>query len=181
MNDADRSDGKAVGEPISFTFQCPPDPSLNELSQLYQAFFSALGAEVELQQTEQAAWSQDMLARDYEAGCTRVGADRDPYIVFSQAFQENPLNMTAFQSPQIDEQLEILKTTTDIDARKAAVEAIGEVIDENVPNTFTAGTLRVMGTRDAVKNLDGWVFPDGTAGNGASNSQVMWGHVWVTD
>ncbi|MBN1096882.1 hypothetical protein JKP76_13050, partial [Blastococcus sp. TML/C7B] len=36
VNDADRSDGKAVGEPISFTFQCPPDPSLNELSQLFQ-------------------------------------------------------------------------------------------------------------------------------------------------
>jgi len=181
VNDPERSDGKAVGEPISFTFQCPPDPSLNELSQLYQAFFGALGAEVELQQTEQAAWIQDMLARDYEAGCTRVGADRDPYIVFSQAFQENPLNMTAFQSPEIDEQLEILKTTTDIDARKAAVEAIGEVLNENVPNTFSAGTLTVMATRDAVKNLDGWVFPDGTEGNGANNAQIMWGHVWVTD
>ena len=181
VNDPERSDGKSAGEPISFTFQCPPDPSLNELSQLYQAFFNALGAEVELQQTEQAAWIQDMLARDYEAGCTRVGADRDPYIVFSQAFQENPLNMTAFQSPEIDEQLDILKTTTDIDARKAAVEAIGEVLNENVPNTFSGGTLTVMATRDAVKNLDGWVFPDGTEGNGAASSQVMWGHVWVTD
>jgi peptide/nickel transport system substrate-binding protein len=181
VNDPDRSDGKSAGEPISFTFQCPPDPSLNELSQLYQAFFNALGAEVELQQTEQAAWIQDMLARDYEVGCTRVGADRDPYIVFSQAFQEGPLNMTAFQSPEIDEQLDILKTTTDIDARKAAVEAIGAVLNENVPNTFSGGTLTVMATRDAVKNLDGWVFPDGTEGNGAASSQVMWGHVWVTD
>jgi peptide/nickel transport system substrate-binding protein len=181
VNDPERSDGKAVGEPISFTFQCPPDPSLNELSQLYQAFFNVLGAEVQLEQTEQAAWIQDMLARDYEAGCTRVGADRDPYIVFSQAFQPNPLNMTAFQSPEIDAQLEVLKTTTDIEERKAAVEAIGEVLNENVPNTFSAGTLTVMATRDAVKNLDGWTFPDGTEGNGANNAQIMWGHVWVTD
>jgi peptide/nickel transport system substrate-binding protein len=181
VNDPERSDGKAVGEPISFTFTCPPDPSLNELSQLYQAFFNVLGAEVELEQKEQAAWIQDMLSRDYEMGCTRVGADRDPYIVFQQAFTEGPLNMTAFQSPEIDEQLEILKTTTDIDARKAAVEAIGEVLNESVPNTFSGGTLTVMATRDAVKNLDGWVFPDGTEGNGAASSQVMWGHVWVTD
>ncbi|MDT0275299.1 ABC transporter substrate-binding protein [Blastococcus goldschmidtiae] len=181
VNDPERSDGKAVGDPISFTFQCPPDPSLNELSQLYQAFFGAIGAEVELQQTEQAAWIQDMLARDYEAGCTRVGADRDPYVVFSQAFTEGPLNMTAFQSPEIDEQLQILKTTTDIDERKAAVEAIGEVLNENVPNTFSAGTLTVMATRDAVKNLDGWTFPDGTEGNGAASAQIMWGHVWVTE
>ncbi len=180
VNDAERSDGKAVGEPISFTFQCPPDPSLNELSQLYQAFFGALGAQVELQQTEQAAWIQDMLARDYEAGCTRVGADRDPYIVFSQAFQPNPLNMTAFQSPEIDEQLQVLKTTVDMDERKAAVEAIGQVLNENVPNTFSAGTLTVMATREAVTNLDGWTFPDGAKGNGAAAAQIMWGHVWVT-
>ncbi|SOC49793.1 peptide/nickel transport system substrate-binding protein [Blastococcus aggregatus] len=181
VEDPERSDGKAVGSPISFTFQCPPDPSLNELSQLYQAFFNALGAEVTLQQTEQAAWIQDMLARDYEMGCTRVGADRDPYIVFSQAFTEGPLNMTAFQSPEIDEQLDVLKTTVDTEARKAAVEAIGEVLNEQVPNTFSGGTLTVMATRDAVKNLDGWTFPEGTPGNGAASSQIMWGHVWVTD
>ena len=89
--------------------------------------------------------------------------------------------MTAFQSPEIDAQLDILKTTVDTDARKAAVEAIGEVLNEQVPNTFSGGTLTVMATRDAVKNLDGWVFPDGVEGNGAASSQIMWGHAWVTD
>jgi peptide/nickel transport system substrate-binding protein len=180
VNDPERSDGKPVGTPLSFTFQCPPDPSLNELSQLIQALWGAIGAQVQLEQTEQAAWIQQMLSRDYETGCTRVGSDSDPYIVFSQAFTPGPLNMTAFQSPEIDEQLEILKTTTDIDERKAAVEAIGEVLNENVPNTFAGGTLTVMAARDQVKNLDGWVFPDGTKGNGAANATSMWGHVWVT-
>ena len=181
INDPERSDGKPVGSPLSFTFTCPPDPSLNELSQLYQAFFNVLGAEVELEQKEQAAWIQDMLARDYDMGCTRVGADRDPYIVFQQAFTEGPLNMTAFQSQEIDEQLEVLRTTTDVDERKAAVEAIGEVLNENVPNTYSGGTLTVMAARDVVKNLDGWVFPDDTEGNGAASAQVMWGHVWTTE
>jgi len=181
INDPERSDGKPVGSPLSFTFTCPPDPSLNELSQLYQAFFQVLGAEVTLEQKEQASWIQDMLARDYDMGCTRVGADRDPYIVFSQAFTEGPLNMTAFQSPEIDEQLEILRTTTDVDERKAAVEAIGEVLNENVPNTYSGGTLTVLAARDVVKNLDGWVFPDDTEGNGAASAYTMWGHVWTTE
>jgi peptide/nickel transport system substrate-binding protein len=180
VNDPERSDGLPVGTPLSFDFQCPPDPSLNELSQIIQAFWTAMGAEVELVQTEQAAWIQQMLARDYETGCTRIGGDNDPYVLFSQAFQEGPLNMTAFQSPEIDEQLEVLKTTTDIDDRKAAVEAIGLVLNENVPNTYAGGTLSVMAARDEVKNLDGWVFPDGTTGNGAPNATSMWGHVWVT-
>jgi peptide/nickel transport system substrate-binding protein len=178
VNDPERSDGKPVGTPLSFTFQCPPDPSLNELSQLYQALWGNLGAEVELQQTEQAAWIQDMLARDYDTGCTRVGADRDPYLVFDDAFTEGPLNMTAFQSPEIDEQLEILRTTTDVDARKAAVEEIGLVLNENVPNAFSGGTLTVLATDESVRNLDGWTFPDGTMGNGANASTAMWGHVW---
>jgi peptide/nickel transport system substrate-binding protein len=103
-----------------------PDPSLNELSQLYQDFFDVLGAELELELEEQAAWIRDMLSRDHDMDCTRVGAERDPYIVFQQAFTEGPLTMTAFQSPEIDAQLEILTTTTDFDERTAAVEAIGE-------------------------------------------------------
>ncbi|TKJ24831.1 ABC transporter substrate-binding protein [Blastococcus sp. CCUG 61487] len=181
VNDPERSDGRPVGTPLSFTFQCPPDPSLNELSQLYQALWGALGAQVTLQQTEQAAWIQDMLARDYDSGCTRVGADRDPYLVFDDAFTEGPLNMTAFQSPEIDEQLEILRTTVDVEERKAAVEEIGLILNENVPNAFSGGTLTVLATREPVVNLDGWTFPDGTMGNGANASTAMWGHVWKTE
>ena len=72
----------------------------------------------------------------------RRAATAIPYIIFDAAFTEGPLNMTAFQSPEIDEQLDILRTTTDIEERKAAVEAIGLVVNENVPNTFAAGRSR---------------------------------------
>jgi peptide/nickel transport system substrate-binding protein len=181
VDDPDRSDGLPVGTDLTFTYACPPDPSLNEAAQLAQATFGALGAQVELQQIEQSTWIQKMLTRDYETGCTRVGADSDPYVVFDQAFTDGPLNMTAFQHPEIDEQLDVLRTTTDLEERKAAVEAIGLVLNENVPNTFAGGTLTVMAAREAVKNLDGWVFPDGDRGNGAASAQVMWGHVWLAE
>ena len=181
VDDPERSDGLPVGTDLSFTYSCPPDPTLNEVAQLVQSLYGALGAQVELEQVEQATWIQKMLTRDYDTGCTRVGSDRDPYLVFDAAFTDGPLNMTAFQSPEIDEQLDILRTTTDIEERKTAVEAIGLVINENVPNTFAGGTLTVMAAREAVKNLDGWVFPDGTTGNGAESAQVMWGHVWTTE
>lgn len=64
--------------------------------------------------------------------------------------------------------------------RLAPVEAIGLVLNENVPNTYAGGTLTVLAARDAVKNLDGWTFPDGTLGNGTANATTMWAHVWVT-
>ncbi|TKJ24836.1 ABC transporter substrate-binding protein [Blastococcus sp. CCUG 61487] len=180
-NDPARSDGKPVGSDISFTYTCPPDPSLNELSQLYQSFWGALGMQVSLEQVEQAAYTQQAVARDYEAGCTRHGGSRDPYFVFTRAFTPGVPNVTEFQDPEIDRNLDILRTTTDVDERKAAVEAISIVLAEQVPITLTGGTLTVIAVREAVKNVDGWVFPDGSEGNGVPEGTAMWGHVWLAE
>ena len=79
--------------------------------------------------------------------------------MLDQAFTEGPLNMTAHRSPEID-----------------------EIVDDNVPNTFSGSTLTVMATRDGVQNLDGWTFPnDGPEGSGAPSAQVMRGHVWTME
>ncbi len=180
-NDPARSDGKAVGEDISFTYTCPPDPSLNELSQLYQSFWNALGMQVELEQVEQAAYTSQVVARDYDAGCTRHGGVRDPYYIFQRQFTPGVPNVTEFTDPEIDANLVTLRETTDVEERKAAAEAISMVIAENVPITFTGNTLSVVAVKEAVKNVDGWVFPDGSEGNGTPDGTAMWGHVWTTE
>jgi peptide/nickel transport system substrate-binding protein len=181
INDPQRSDGKGVGEPITFTYKCPPDPSLNELSQLYQSFWNGLGMQVELEQVEQAAYTSQAVARDYDAGCTRHGAARDPYYVFQRAFTTGVPNVTEFQDPRIDAALETMRGSTDVEERKAAAEEISLVIAEQVPVTFTGGTLTVVAVRDVIKNVDGWVFPDGGEGNGTPDGTAMWGHVWTTE
>jgi peptide/nickel transport system substrate-binding protein len=181
INDPSRSDGQPVGTDISFTYNCPPDPSLNELSQLYQSFWGNLGMDVSLNAVEQAAHIQNALARDYDAGCFRFSEESDPYFVLDDAFTEGPLNFTAYQSPEIEEQLTILRSTTDLDERKAAVEAISLKLAEDVPNLFTGYTLTDVAVREEVKNVDGWVFPDGTKGDGVPGATTMWGHVWLAD
>jgi peptide/nickel transport system substrate-binding protein len=50
-----------------------------------------------------------------------------------------------------------------------------------VPITFTGGTLSVIAVKDVIKNVDGWVFPDGSEGNGTPDGTAMWGHVWDTE
>lgn len=181
-SDPNRSDGKAAGDPVTFVFDCPPDPSLIELSQLYQAFWESIGVQVDLNQVEQATHINEALAGDYDSKCWRVSDEDDPYIIFSEAFaEESPLNFTNFTDPAITEQLEVLRTTTDIDERKAAVEEISLVLAENVPNTFTAGTLTTLAARDAVKNITGWTFPDGSEGEGVIGGTTMWGHVWLAE
>ena len=181
INDPQRSDGQPVGTNISFTYRCPPDPTLNELSQLYQSFWNQLGMDVQLETVEQAAHVQNGIAKEYEVQCWRVGAETDPYTTLKNAFTEGPLNFTGYTSTAIDEGLDTLRTTTDVEERKAAVEQISMDISENVPNLFTGYTLTDVAVRDVVKNVDGWTFPDGAEGDGVPGAQVMWGFVWTTE
>jgi peptide/nickel transport system substrate-binding protein len=181
INDPQRSDGQPVGTDISFTYNCPPDPTLNELSQLYQNFWNTLGMDVKLNTVEQAAHVQNGIAKDYEVQCWRVGSETDPYTTLRDAFSEGPLNFTGYTSPEIDEALVTLRSTTDIEERKAAVEQIGMDIAENVPNLFTGYTLTDVAVRDVVKNIDGWTFPDDSKGDGVPGATTMWGEVWTTE
>jgi peptide/nickel transport system substrate-binding protein len=181
VDDPSRSDGKPVGTPIAFTYQCPPDPTLNELSQLYQSFWNGLGMEVELSAVEQATMIQNALGKDYDLTCWRFSDEGDPYVILRDSFTPGPANFTGYTSPELEEQLELLRTTTDLETRKAATEKISLELAENVPNTFTGYTLTDVGVREAVKNVDGWTFPDGTPGDGVPLANTMWAHVWLAD
>lgn len=182
VDDPERSDGKPVGDPVSISFDCPPDPSLIELSQMYQALWTSVGVEVNLNQVEQATHVSQAMAGDFDAKCWRVGDQFDPYRTFSDAFGDgSPLNFTQFTDPAITGALEVLRATADVETRHAAVEEISVVLAENVPNTFTAGTLTVLAVRNAVKNIDGWTFPDSTRGEGVPGATTMWGHVWLAE
>jgi peptide/nickel transport system substrate-binding protein len=180
--DPKRSDGQPAGSPVKISFDCPPDPSLIELSQLYQAFWNAAGVEVDLNQVEQATHVSQAMAGDYQAKCWRVGDQGDPYRTFTDSFTaDSPLNFTRFTDSRIDAALDVLRTTADNAERKAAVEQISMVIAEEVPNTFTGATLSVLAVQDHVKNVDGWVFPDGTKGEGVPGATTMWGQVWLSE
>jgi peptide/nickel transport system substrate-binding protein len=182
INDPDRSDGQSPGSPVSVEFNCPPDPSLIELSQAYQAFWNNVGIEVTLNQVEQATHIQNALGNDYMINCWRLGEEDDPYITLSDAYGDpevNPLNVTNHTDPVIDENLEVLRTSTDFDERYDAVEEIMMHLTEAVPNTWTAGTVTMIATLPEVNNVAGWEFPDGTRGSGTPEAITRWGQVWL--
>jgi peptide/nickel transport system substrate-binding protein len=182
VDDPDRSDGKEAGEPVTFRYDCPPDPGLNEVAQLYQAFWAAIGVEVELRQVEQATHVDEALSGDYQAKCFRVGLDGDPAAVLASAFgEDSPLNFTRFTDPQITADIAALRATGDRAERQRLVEEISTIVNENVPMTYSGGTLAVVACYDHVKNLDGWTYPDGQRGGTVMQGTVMWGNVWTTD
>jgi peptide/nickel transport system substrate-binding protein len=181
VNDPDRSDGKAVGEPVSFRYDCLPDPVLVDLAQIYQSFWQDIGVKVELRQVEQATHVSEAISGDFQAKCFRAGLDADPYPTLHNAFtMPSTLNFTRITDPKIDSDLDELRQSSDIDERKALVEDISMIVNEKFPFTYHGATLAVLAAQDAVKGLDAWTFPDGKKGSGTPGATTMWGFVWTT-
>ena len=95
-------------------------------------------------------------------------AKSDAYFILEDAFTPGPLSFTGYTSAETDAALETLRGTTDLEGSKAAVESGSMDVSGNVPNPFTG-------------YVDGWEFPDGTAGNGVPGASTMWCHVWTTE
>jgi peptide/nickel transport system substrate-binding protein len=181
VNDPTRSDGKAVGEPVAFTYDCLPEPVLVDLASLYQSFWEAIGVQVTLRQVEQATHVQEALAGTFDAKCFRAGLDADPYPTLKNAFTlPSPLNFTRYTDPKIDSDLAKLAASGDIDERKDLVSDISMTINEGYPLSYYGSTLAVLAAQDHVKNVDGWTFPDGTEGGGTPGATTMWAYVWNT-
>lgn len=196
IDDPQRSDGKPVGSPVGLTYACQPDPSLSELAQTYQAFWNNVGFEVELEAVDQAAHISNAIgspasvppfAGDYVANCWRSSGGGDPYNILKTEFgpvEQQPQNFTNYTSDVITEQLRVLATTTELEARQEAVEKIGLDLAENVPILWTASTVSLFGVDPAVQNLSTWQLPDGSEGVGLGLYQggvTMWGQVWLAE
>ncbi|MDK3256907.1 ABC transporter substrate-binding protein [Blastococcus capsensis] len=196
VDDPQRSDGLPVGSPIALEYNCQPDPSLVELSQAYQAFWSNVGVDVSLNAVDQASHIQNAIGSpatdppfmgDYEVNCWRSGSQNDPYIVLRNEFgpvAKQPLNFTNYTSDVIDEQLKVLATTEDLETRKEAVEQIGLDLAENTPRLWTGTTVTLIGTRPEVQNVSSWQLPSGSEGIGTglfTGGTAMWGQTWLAE
>jgi peptide/nickel transport system substrate-binding protein len=185
INDPERSDGRAPGDPVAIEFNCPPDPTLIEISQAYQAFWNDIGIEVTLNQVEQATHISNAVAGEYMINCWRAGGQEDPFITLTSAFTDGvPTNFTNYSSDTIAANLDILRTSTDFDERYASVEDIMLELADQVPQIWTGGTATALFVEDNVRNLDGWTIPgpDGaplTRGDGVTEAVVYWAEIWI--
>lgn len=184
VNDPQRSDGRAPGEPASIEMICLPEQSLVDLAQMYQALWRAVGFEVRLRQVEQATQVQSVISGDYMTSCWRTSNEQDPYIILSNDYgpaDVQPLNYSNFTHPVIDRNLEILRLEPEFEKRRVAVEEIMMLLTEEVPNTWTGSTPAAVAANPRVRNIRDWTFPDGRLGDGMPVGQVSWAQVWILD
>jgi ABC-type transport system substrate-binding protein len=182
IDDPDRSDGKAAGDPVALRYDCLPDPGLVEVAQLYQALWSSIGVDVELRQVEQATHVDEAISGDYQAKCWRMGIDGDPAAVMDAYYlEDSPQNFMRFQDDQVEADIQALKETTDLEERQRLAADAMSIVNEAVAHTYTGGTLSAVAVEDHVKNIDGWTYPDGSEGGTATQGTVVWANVWTTE
>lgn len=182
MNDPKRSDGKKPGDPVEVTFNCPPDPSLIEVAQAYQAQAQAVGFKMELRQFEQATHIQNALKDDFMINCWRMGTQNDPDSEFFTGFSSpegNPLNFTNFTTPEIQKLLQEQRATADFEERKAIFEKIMLILNEEVPLLWTGHTATVVVAKEAVNGIAVEEGPGGLKISGIDNSELRPISIWL--
>ncbi len=187
VNDPARSDGKAVGEPVTFTYDCNTDPINLDRAQLFQQEWGDIGFQVELRTTEQASYinqvvgtsSEPLFQGDFQIGCWADGNEQDPLTLFRTRYGAGEvLNWTNFTSPEIDAQIEILRGLDDA-ARKAAAAEISRITAEAMPLHWWASGATLVLTVPELRGVENYTYPDGEPGERRASGRVWWHEVWL--
>jgi peptide/nickel transport system substrate-binding protein len=182
INDPERSDGREVGEPVSFTYDCTNVPSLLEQATALQGFWEEIGFQVEINPLEQSAHITGAITGEYQAKCYRGATDNDPLTILENAFGDPETivtNLSNFTHPTLDETMQTLRTSDDLETRRAAVEEAGMVLAEELPYYWTGSDLTFIAHRENVHGVAGWRLPGGSLGDGAAPGVTFWSQVWV--
>jgi len=187
VNDPARSDRKAVGTPLSVRFDCPPDPSLVDLSLLIQQQWAAIGVRTELRQVEQSVHISEAVGTppdytaDYDVKCWRLGSEGDPDLSTSFGPPKGAAsNVTDFSSPRLTELLERGRTTGNIEERKKIYEEISILFNDEVPFSLGGATASIVAAKPYVRNVMDWTYPDRTTkGPSITQSVITVRELWI--
>lgn len=188
VNDPARSDGKGVGEPVSFTYDCNTDPINLDRAQLFAQEWGDIGFEVEIETTEQSSFitkivgtsSEPLFAGEFQVSCFADGNEQDPLQLFRTRYGDGQvLNWTNFTSPDIDAQLDILRNDLDPAARQAATAEVSRITAEEMPIYWWPSGSNLVLTKPEVRGLETYTYPDGGGNDRMGSGRVWWHEVWV--
>ncbi|MBN4047608.1 ABC transporter substrate-binding protein [Acidimicrobiaceae bacterium AH-315-P05] len=191
INDPTRSDGKAVGEAISFSFDCTSEPTNIQTAQLFQQEWGDLGFEVEIKSQEQSSFITQIIGGpteevpftgEFQAACWADGSSSDPLEIFRTRYGDGQvLNWTNFTDPTIDAAIETLRNDLTVDGRHAATEDITRVTAEQMPIRWGSSTATLLLAIPEIKGVEAYTHADGTVGARRSAGRVWWAEVWLEE
>lgn len=188
INDPNRSDGRAPGEPVSFVYDCNTDPINLDRAQLFQQEWGDIGFEVEIFTAEQATQitkivgtnSDPLYAGEFQIACWADGNEQDPLQIFRTRYgADQVLNWTNLVTPEITEQIDILRNNLDEPTRKAAAAEISRITADLMPVHWWASGSTVVLTQPGVRGVETYSYPDGGGNERMASGRVWWHEVWI--
>jgi peptide/nickel transport system substrate-binding protein len=171
VNDPERSDGNAVGDPISFSFNTTNDAFNVETNQLVASMWTdAFGdlVEVQIQPIEQGQYVSLAVVGDYQVQGWRQhgGVDHDVDLRFWTSPTVAPIgtptfNFGRFHDPDLDALADASRTTIDPEERNAIFEDMNRLFGERVYFLPTTYTLWGIIARPYVQDIAPLPLPDG--------------------
>ncbi|MGA0218490.1 MAG: ABC transporter substrate-binding protein, partial [Ilumatobacteraceae bacterium] len=201
VNDPDRSDGKAVGEPIDAELSCPPDPTLIAAMQVLEQAYTASGlVNVTITNYDQQTHINNALGMDngfigsHQVHCWRWSDDSDPSVPLNPALAPptaevaeaagipgvvSPLNFSNWFSPTAFQAAVAATKTDDFATRYGLYESIMLEFAEQVPVYYSGHTATAIGTESSIVGLNSWHVPSGELGIGFPNAEGRWAEVFI--
>jgi peptide/nickel transport system substrate-binding protein len=170
-------------------YKTTTDPFNLQTAELYRQFWEEAGMTVTLDQIEQGEFITQALLGNFEAFGWRNhgGFDPDTQEVWWTSRNALPLgeialNFGRIDDEVIDENLDIIRQSTDDAERQAAAEAINQRFGEQVYNIWTSWIIWAIPYQDRVHGVQTpVVMPDGTESTvtgigftGAINLHQLW-------
>ena len=185
VEDPDRSDGREPGEPVEFTFDIPPDPSLLEIAAAYQAQIGEIGIEMEIRNVDQATHVQEAIGTppdfvgDYQVKAWRIGEESDPDWMVPYYAPGSPSNFPNIESDELMGLLLEARQTPELEERRELYHQVNALFAEEVPFTLSGHTASLLGTDPDLYGFDEYELPDGQDGVAHPESVGRWTHVWL--
>jgi peptide/nickel transport system substrate-binding protein len=180
---------EAENGPIVFSYRTTADPDNLTTVELVAGDLEEVGIEVEIDQTEQGEFIQQAVLGNFEIFTWRNhgGVDPETERVWWHSETADPigqiaLNFGRFQDDVIDENLQVLRESTDDAERQAAAENINRRFGEQVYDIWADWIFWVIAYQPDVHGVQTpIVLPDGESGlvqgvgaNGAISLPQLW-------
>ncbi len=203
VDDPERSDGKAAGEPIDVELSCPPDPTLIAAMQVLEQTWTASGlVNVELTNFDQqthinyALGAENGFVGEHGAHCWRWSSDDDPSLGLNPHLAPptaeiaeaagipeivSPLNFPNWFDGDAFGAAAAAIQTDDFDERFALYESIMLQFAEEVPIWYSGHTATAFVNDPSIQGLIGWSTPSGVLGAGIPAVEGRWAEVWLAE
>jgi len=113
------------------------DPD-TQIAQILQAMLKETGIELRVEVLERQAWLDKVLGKTFQFGILRASIPRpDPDLTFSNFYGKNARqNYSGFQSPRIDELIDLARRETDVEKRRKSYAEIQQILLDNDAETY---------------------------------------------